>query len=81
MFFLALLGLKVINPRDRVSTINNTPLGCYGELIRSDQSIFSLYLYEPVCLFVCFVALCPKSTAMVMTGQSVHLITFFPGQA
>ena len=32
-------------------------------------------------IFVCFVALCPKSTAMVMAGQSVHLTTLFPGQA
>ena len=32
-------------------------------------------------LFVCFVALYPKSTAMVMAGQSVHLTTLFPGQA
>ena len=32
-------------------------------------------------LFVCFVALRPKSTAMVIAGQSVHLITLFPGQA
>ena len=31
--------------------------------------------------FVCFVALHPKSTAMVMAGRSVHLITLFPGQA
>ena len=42
----------------------------------------------PICLqyfhfsrFVCFVALRPKSTAMVMAGQLVHLTTFFPGQA
>ena len=33
-----------------------------------------------VC-FVCFVALRPKSTAMVIAGQSVHLTTLFPGQA
>ena len=32
-----------------------------------------------VC-FVCFVALRPKSTAMVMGGRSVHLTTLFPGQ-
>ena len=32
-------------------------------------------------LFVCFVALRPKSTAMVIAGQSVHLTTLFPGQA
>ena len=34
-----------------------------------------------VCLFVCFVALRPKSTAMVIAGRSVHLSTLFPGQA
>ena len=33
------------------------------------------------CLFVCIVALCPKLTAMVMAGRSVHLTTLFPGQA
>ena len=32
-------------------------------------------------VFVCFVALRPKSTAMVIAGQSVHLTTLFPGQA
>ena len=32
-------------------------------------------------IFVCFVALRPKSTAMVMAGRSVHLTTLFPGQA
>ena len=34
-----------------------------------------------VCLFVCFVALRPKSTAMVIAGRSVDLTTLFPGQA
>ena len=29
----------------------------------------------------CFVALRPKSTAMVMAGWSVYLTTLFPGQA
>ena len=32
-------------------------------------------------LFVCFDALRPKSTAMVIAGRSVHLTTLFPGQA
>ena len=43
---------------------------------------FSIDTY-PVrdCLFVCFVALRPKSTATVMAGRSVHLTTLFPGQA
>ena len=31
-------------------------------------------------LFFVFVALHPKSTAMVMAGRSVHLTTHFPGQ-
>ena len=30
--------------------------------------------------FVCFDALLSKSTAKVMAGRSVHLITLFPGQ-
>ena len=37
-------------------------------------------LYQ-VFIFVCFVALRPKSTAMVMPGGSVHLTTLFLGQA
>ena len=37
-------------------------------------------LVNVIC-FVCFVALHPKSTAMVMAGWSVHLTTLFPGQA
>ena len=31
-------------------------------------------------LFVCFVALRPKSTAMVIAGRSVHLTTLFLGR-
>ena len=41
-------------------------------------TLLALYF---VCLFVCFVALRPKSTAMVIAGRSVHLTTLFPGQA
>ena len=40
------------------------------------KDIYALF----VCLFV-FVALHPKSTAMVMARRSVHLTTLFPGQA
>ena len=32
-------------------------------------------------IVVGFVALRPKSTAMVIAGRSVHLTTLFPGQA
>ena len=44
-------------------------------------------LFEPasdILVFgwlVGFVALRPKSTAMVIAGRSVHLTTLFPGQA
>ena len=49
----------------------------------------SLVLVQPrktrPCLteswLVGFVALRPKSTAMVIAGRSVHLATLFPGQA
>ena len=34
-----------------------------------------------ICLLVCFVALHPKSTAVVIAGRSVHQPTLFPGQA
>ena len=40
------------------------------------------HMFRPDFLFVClFVVLRPKSTAMVIAGRSVHLITLFPGQA
>ena len=38
-------------------------------------------IHKKLVLFVCFVALRPKSTAMVIAGQSVHLTTLLPGQA
>ena len=38
-------------------------------------------LYIICSLVVGFVALRPKSTAMVIAGRSVHLTTLFPGQA
>ena len=38
-------------------------------------------LYRFYVIFVCFVALSPKSTAMVMAGRSFHLTTLFPWQA
>ena len=34
-----------------------------------------------LCLFVCFIAIRPKSTAMVMAGRSVHPTTLFPEKA
>ena len=48
--------------------------------IAKKQPFFFLFQCMFVC-FVCFVALRPKSTAMVIAGRSVHLTTLFPGQA
>ena len=39
------------------------------------------YAGQTCWLVVGFVALRPKSTAMVIVGRSVHLTTLFPGQA
>ena len=50
-------------------------------LITFKFSIFAFTMRSVIVLFVCFVALRPKSTAMVMAGRSVHLTTLFPGQA
>ena len=36
--------------------------------------------FVPENLFVCFVALRPKSTTMVIVGWSVHLTTLFLGR-
>ena len=55
----------------------NILLSCRDKI----EKIEILLLLSCVCLFVCFVALRPKSTAKVMAGRSVYLTTLFPGQA
>ena len=52
---------------------------CLWPLIISKA--WKIFTFRFLCLFVRCVALRPKSTAMVMAGQSVHLTTFFHGQA
>ena len=49
-----------------------------GKVLRTLVDIARL---AQIYLFVCFVALRPKSTAMVIAGRSVHQTTLFPGQA
>ena len=49
-------------------SVQNSPRRYFGSPMSSDS-------------FVCFVALRPKSTAMVIAGRSVDLTTLFPGQA
>ena len=47
---------------------------------RFDIPLVCMCNLREFCLFV-FVALHPKSTAMVIAGRSVHLTTLFPGPA
>ena len=49
----------------------------------SDEDVVFIMLINVKILFyfICFNALRPKSTAMVIAGRSVHLTTLFPGQA
>ena len=47
----------------------------------TEYEIYPAHVKMPTILFVCFVALHQKSTAMVMAEPSVHLTTLFPGQA
>ena len=51
--------------------------------IQSDSAVnnIKIIICLFVCLCVCFVALRPKSTALVIAGRSVHLTTLFTGQA
>ena len=53
------------------------------DLSLSDEDVVFIMLINVKILFnfICFVALRPKSTAMVIAGRSVHLTTLFPGQA
>ena len=45
------------------------------------MSVHAMHAGAERNVFVCIVALRPKSTAMVIAGRSVHLTTLFPGQA
>ena len=46
-----------------------------------DGRIHESYIPSTLWSIVGFVALRPKSTAMVIAVRSVHLTTLFPGQA
>ena len=54
------------------SLIHEQKVQCFSHRVDGNRKRF--------CLFV-FVALRPMSTDMVIAGRSVHLTTFFPGQA
>ena len=68
------------------ATIHHEAFSVQGVSVHLDQleSNFKQSITDvPRCiiLFVCFVALGPKSTAMVMAGRSVQIASLFPGQA
>ena len=57
-------------------------MSCDARVIILTQNGYpSAQLESPAIIVVVFVALRPKSTAMVIAGRSVHLTTLFPGQA
>ena len=65
--------------------------GCTGKMPHCWKSLVTAHIDTVLdtvdskgihsCNYFVFVALRPKSTAMVMVGRSVHLTTLFPGQA
>ena len=77
--YLVKCGISV-KEDSAVQSLYNAMFGVHmnvKQFIKGQFCLFGLF----VCLFVCFVALHPKSTAMVMAGRSVHLTTLFPAQA
>ena len=62
---------------------------CRSIYVKKVMKLLAFILEQPPYFTLCvllvvvvgFVALRPKSTAMVIVGRSVHLTTRFPGQA
>ena len=78
LFFLKLFKNL---PSYEIDLCHNSNQTCFSDAhiqLISARLLRSTYYWF---LFVCFVALRPKSTAMVMAGWSVHLTTLLPGQA
>ena len=68
------------NPEDRFSRVVAC-VACSTALGQIFQVQQINILKTNIMRLVGFVALRPKSTAMVIAGRSVHLTTLFPGQA
>ena len=71
-------------PVNVITFFASTTIGNYiDRTFGSEKEILWGSFQSRAVLFICcfFVALCPKSTAMVMAGRSVDLTTLFPGQA
>ena len=74
---------KIINYFSKKHVVGTQKNRLNETVLLSTQNIhYNLWIRNKIqFLFVCFVALRPKSTAMVMAGRSVHLTTLIPGQA
>ena len=68
-------------PPDLIYSISSKELQSNLDYSKSQGPQESFQLIDSSNDLVGFVALRPKSTAMVIAGQSVHLTTLFPGQA
>ena len=71
-------GYNLIGEFKRICQLNSTWSGDEPMCTAAGTHRIAFLLIIVCCLFV---ALRPKSTAMVIAGRSVHLITLFPGQA
>ena len=66
--------------RKKPARIQDFFSGGWGPGLTPENSLDNIFFSPQLCC-CCFVALRPKSTAMVIAGRSVHLTTLFPGQA
>ena len=86
LFMFSNISKKDIMDQESIQSSTRIPNGKDTKLqetsqTRANRSALSLHVTTRQ-QFVCFVALRPKSTAMVIAGRSVHLTTlFFLGKA
>ena len=70
------IKLNTTQQNNRVLRLLNAEWLVYRS-VKSNCFHHSIYELLMICFFVCFVALHPKSAAMVIAGRSVHLTTLF----
>ena len=73
-----MLAKQCIITEKQSNHYDDTKKRAHDSQIVRDKKKLKLSYDGPI---VGFVALRPKSTAMVIAGRSVHLTTLFPGQA
>ena len=78
------MAYQLVSVRRADTPVLHDEVETQGEVDERADTIFQKCMWSffiAITLFVCIVALRPKSTAMVIAGRSVHLTTLFPGQA